>query len=49
MTTPGRLPIWAFSRPIYNNYTPESDGFQLHDHVMLPQGVLITVEALICI
>ena len=26
-------------------YTPEScDGLQRHDHVMLPKGVLITVE-----
>ena len=42
VTTPGRLPIWAFSRPIY---MPESrDGLQRHDHVMLPKGVLITVE-----
>ena len=42
MTTSGRLRIWAFSRP---RYTPEScDGLQRHDHVMLLQGVLITVE-----
>ena len=31
-------------------YTPEScDGLQRHDHVMLPQGVLITVETPICL
>ena len=31
-------------------YTPEScDGLQRHDHVMLPQGVLITVETSMCL
>ena len=31
-------------------YTPEScDGLQRHEHVMLPQGVLITVETPMCL
>ncbi len=31
-------------------YTPEScDGLQRHEHVMLPQGVLITAETPMCL